>query len=170
MVRRAGSSSAAQTARYAGSGRIGCHGAVPISSPRYTRIPALRGRRRISRTVVGCHVAPVTVGTPRRRRPATICRIGTPASSASAAVTISAASAGLTLTPSRPNPNGRGPPALYCPASARRRRAAATRRAVSGELLFATAHMTRASVMSASLARCMRSSLGGAARSGPLRA
>ena len=66
-VRRAGSSSAAQTRREAGSGRIGCHGARPISCPRYTRIRALRGRRRISRTVVGFYVAPVTVGTLRRR-------------------------------------------------------------------------------------------------------
>src|SRR5712664_3948917 len=76
---------------------------------RYTRIPALRGLRGISRTVVGFHVAPVTVGTPRRRKSATTCRTGTPASRASAAVTISAAPAGLTVTPSRPKPNGRGP-------------------------------------------------------------
>ena len=112
--------------RYAGSGRIGCHGAVPIASPRQTRIPAFRGPRRISRTVVGLHVAPVTVRTPRRRKSATICRIGTPASRASAAWTISAASAGLTVTPSRPKPKGRGRPALYWPASARSRQAAAT--------------------------------------------
>src|SRR5258708_2271295 len=67
-----------------------------------------------------------------------------PASRASAAWTISATSAGVMVVPSRSKPKGRGPPALYCPE--------ATRRAVSRDALVATAHMTRAGVMSASLA------------------
>jgi len=70
-------------------------------------------------------------------------REGEPASKASAAWTISAASAGRMVVPSRPKPKGRGPPALYCPASAWWSRAAATRRAVSRDALFATAHITR---------------------------
>lgn len=42
-------------------------------------------------------------------------REGEPASGASAAWTISAASAGRMVTPSRPKPQGRGPPALHSP-------------------------------------------------------
>jgi hypothetical protein len=57
------------------------------------------------------------------------------------------------VTPPRSKPRGRGSRALCCPASARWRPAAVTRHTVSRDALFATAHVTPARVMSASLAR-----------------
>ena len=88
---------------------------VPLCS----RSPAIRAERMIRFTTWVVHCDPVTVGTPLAIQSRATERTLSPASSRAAASRISSASSSRIVSRSSSYPNGRQPPPLTWPASAR---------------------------------------------------